>query len=148
MINIQLLTVLLRAAGTGLLLLALAHIPIARHLKWREEAASLSPVNEAIFHVHAIFIGIILVMMGLPSLVEPSVFIERSRAGAWMSWSFAGFWLIRLHFQWFVYPAHLWRGKRLETVLHVVFTLIWAALTAIFSLCGIQQAGWIGSLDG
>ena len=32
--------------------------------------------------------------------------------------------------------------------LHVVFTLIWVALTAVFSVCGMRQAGWIGSLDG
>lgn len=148
MTEIEMLTLLLRAAGAGLLSLALVHIPIGRHLKWREDAASLSPANEAIFHVHAIFICIVLVMMGLPCLLEPSVFVERSRAGAWMSWSFAGFWLIRLHFQWFVYPAHLWKGKRLETGLHCGFTLVWAALTAVFGVCGLRQSGWVGSLAG
>ena len=60
------LTILLRVAGAGLILLAGLHLPIGRHLKWREEAARLSPVNASIFHVHTFFICFVLVMMGLP----------------------------------------------------------------------------------
>ena len=37
------LTILLRVAGTGLILLAGLHVPIGRHLKWREEGARLGP---------------------------------------------------------------------------------------------------------
>ena len=140
---IELLTVALRVAGAGLILLALLHVPIGRHLQWREDAARLTPVNASIFHVHAFFICLILVIMGLPCLLDPRVFLEPTRAGAWLSWSFAGFWAIRLYCQWFVYEADLWRNKRLETVLHGSFTFLWAALTALFTACGLSQAGWI-----
>jgi hypothetical protein len=34
----ELLTILLRIAGLGLIVLSVAHIPIGRHLKWSEEA--------------------------------------------------------------------------------------------------------------
>jgi hypothetical protein len=51
---IDALTLLLRIAGSGLILLALVHIPIGRHLKWREDAARLTPVNASIFRVHTL----------------------------------------------------------------------------------------------
>ncbi len=135
--------VLLRVAGAGLILLAVLHVPIARVLKWREDAARMSPANAAIFHVHAFFICLVLVIMGMPCLVNPEIFVEPTAAGAWLAWSFAGFWGARLYFQWFVYAPELWRGKRLETWLHAWFTLVWAGLTTVFALCGMLQAGWL-----
>lgn len=140
---IETLTILLRVAGAGLILLAGLHVPIGRRLKWREEGARLSPVNASIFHVHTFFICLVLVMMGLPCLLEPSVFLDDSRAGTWMAWSFSIFWTTRLFFQWFVYPRELWRGKRLETIVHAWFTIVWTSLAALFAACGAWQAGWL-----
>lgn len=140
----ELLILALRITGIGLILLAFAHIPIGRRLGWREDASKLSPVNAAIFHVHTFFICLVLVLMGVPCLLDPNIFLVATRAGAWISWSFAAFWAIRLYCQWFVYGPELWRGKPLETFLHGVFTLIWSGLTAIFTACGLWQLGWIG----
>lgn len=139
---IETLSILLRLAGAGLILLAGLHIPIGRHLKWREDASRLMPANAAIFRVHNFFICVVLVMMGLPCVIEPRIFLDSSRAGVWLAWSFAAFWAIRLYCQWFVYPAELWRGKRTETILHWWFMMFWAGLTALFAACGISQAGW------
>lgn len=140
---IEMLPLLLRIAGAGLILLALVHVPISRKLMWREHAARMSPENAAIFHVHAFFICVALVMMGLPSLIDPAVFLEKSRAAAWASWSICGFWLLRLYCQWFVYGSDLWRGKRLETFMHFWFTGVWLALVLVFGACGALQAGWL-----
>lgn len=136
------LTLLLRMAGLGLILLAILHAPIGKQLKWVEDARRLTPVNASIFHVHTFFICVVLVMMGLPCLLEPDIFLKPTRAGLWFTWSISAFWAIRLYFQWFVYPPDLWRGKRLETFVHVWFTLVWAALSALFGICGMLQTGW------
>jgi hypothetical protein len=140
---IETLTFLLRVAGSGLILLAALHVPIGRHLKWREQALLLSPVNASIFRVHAFFICFVLVMMGLPCMVDPSVFLEASHASAWMAWSFAVFWAIRLFVQWFVYPRDLWRGKKMETIVHAWVTVVWLSLAVLFAVCGMRQAGWL-----
>ncbi len=137
------LPLLLRIAGAGLILLAVVHVPISRKLMWREHAARMSAENAAIFHVHAFFICVVLVMMGLPGLIEPAVFLEKSRAAAWASWSICGFWLLRLYCQWFVYGSNLWRGKRFETFMHFWFTGVWLALVLVFGACGVLQAGWL-----
>lgn len=143
---IETLTLLLRIAGAGLLLLALLHIPIGKQLNWREDAQQLTPMNAAVFHVHTFFICVVLVMMGLPCLLDPGIFLDKSRAGAWLAWAVAGFWALRLYFQWFVYQPDLWRGKRLETAIHFWFTLVWAGLAALFGLCGLRQVGWVTNL--
>jgi hypothetical protein len=140
---IEALTTAVRIAGMILIVLAGSHLPIARHLKWREESRRLSPANEAIFHVHTFFICFVLVMMGLPCLLDPSILLEKSHAGAWLAWSFAAFWTTRLVVQWFVFPAKLWRGKRMETFVHIYFSILWMALSALFIICGVWQAGWI-----
>lgn len=142
---IEILSLLLRIAGAGLILLAILHVPIGKQLKWGQDVKRLTPVNASIFHVHTFFICLVLVMMGLPSLVDPKIFLEKSRAGNWLAWSIASFWAIRLYFQWFVYQADLWRGKRLETAVHWWFTFVWLGLATLFTACGMWQAGWLVS---
>lgn len=137
-----LLTMLLRTAGVGLIGLAIAHVFIGRHLRWREDAERLTPVNREVFHVHTLFICLVLVLMGLPCLLDPVVFLDASRAGRWLAWSCAAFWGARLYCQWFVYETALWRGKPFETFIHWLFSLIWFALTALFALCAGWQHGW------
>jgi len=137
------LIILLRVAGAGLILLAALHRPFGRHLRWREDATRLSPINASIFRVHSFFICFILVMMGLPCLLEPPVFLEKSGAGAWLAWSFSAFWTTRLFCQWFVYPKNLWRGKRFETIVHALFTILWLFLAVLFAACAMWQRAWL-----
>jgi hypothetical protein len=49
----------------------------------------------------------VLVLMGLPCLLDPVVFLEKSRAAKWTTWSFSAFWFTRLYVQWFVYEVDL-----------------------------------------
>ena len=139
----DLLSPALRVAGAGLILLALLHVAIGRRLRWREDAARMSAVNEDVFHVHGFFICVTLVAMGLPCLIEPAALLEKSRAAAWGAWSLAAFWTLRLWCQWFVYRRELWRGKPFETAMHAAFTVVWICLTTIFALCGAWQCGWL-----
>jgi hypothetical protein len=137
------LTFLLRIAGAGLILLAALHVPIGRHLKWNEDIRQLSLINASIFRVHTFFICFMLVMMGLPCLLNPWVFLEGSVASGWIAWSFSAFWLTRLFVQWFVYPTKLWRGKKFETVIHAFFSIFWLFLTVVFAACAISQKPWL-----
>jgi hypothetical protein len=137
----EILSVLLRLAGAGLILLALLHIPIGRILKWKEEGRKLSPENEQIFHVHTFFVCLSVVLMALPCLFMPSVFLERSEAGIWLAGSLSAFWAVRLYFQFFVYRSDLWRGKMRETLIHWWFAMVWFALAALFATCAAFQIG-------
>jgi hypothetical protein len=138
---IELLPPLLRIAGAGMIVLALAHIQMSRVLRWREDAALMPLSSESVFHVHTFFVCATLVLMGLPAVLAPHVFIERTAAGTWLAWSFSVFWSLRLIVQWFVFPRALWRGKVLETRMHYMFTVVWLGLTTLFAVCGLVQSG-------
>ena len=140
---IELFPLLLRLAGAGLLALALLHVPIARRLKWREEAARMSELNAAVFHVHTFFICGVLVAMGLPALLDPPVFLEPSRAARWGCWSLTVFWGLRLACQWGVYRPVWWRGRPFETAMHWFFTGVWTFLALLFGACACVQEGWL-----
>lgn len=139
----DLLSTMLRVAGVGLFLLALVHVPVARHFKWREDAERLSRVNASIFRIHAFFICLALVGLGLPCLIEPTVFLEGSRASQWLAWSTSILWVIRLVWQWVMFPSDLWRGQPLRIMAHVWLTIVWAFLALLFAACGAYQAGWL-----
>ena len=139
----EILTILLRLAGCGLILLAFLHIPIGKVLKWREDGRKMSAENEQIFHVHTFFICLTIILMGLPCIVMPSIFLEPSPAGMWLAFSLSAFWTIRLYFQFFIYRAELWRGKRSETLIHWWFALVWFSLATLFAACGAHQLGWL-----
>jgi hypothetical protein len=135
------LSPLLRFAGAGLILLALTHIPMSKRLRWREEAARMSLSSASVFHVHTLFVCAVLVLMGLPALLAPDIFLDPTRAGRWIAWSYAAFFALRLFAQWFVFPRALWRGKPFETQMHLVFTMIWLGLVVLFVACGMMQLG-------
>ena len=71
----------------------------------------------------------ILVLFWAPALTTPSPLGVPITAGL------AIFWGVRLYCQWFVYDRVLWRGKPFETAVHIVFSLCWIYLTALFALC-------------
>ena len=103
----------------------------------------MTEVNASVFHAHAFFICVVLLGMGLPALVEPTVFTTPSRAALWGCGFLTAFWALRLVAQWTHYRPSWWRGKRFETAMHWLFTGVWLFLTVLFAACTAVQAGWI-----
>lgn len=54
--------------------------------------------------------------------------------GKKISFGLAIFWGIRLVVQFFGYSSQTWKGKKFETVIHILFSMIWIYLTVIFTL--------------
>ncbi len=131
----------LRIAGALQIALALAHLLFPRRFNWTEELARLSPLNRQIFHVHTLFICVVLVMIGALSLLAPAALLEPTALSRLVLTGFALFWALRLYCQWFVYDRALWRGRRFETVVHAVCTLLWLYLTAVYVGVRLSQ-GW------
>ncbi|WP_291728391.1 hypothetical protein [Bernardetia sp.] len=42
------------------------------------------------------------------------------------------FWLLRLYVQFFGYSSELWRKKRFETSIHIIFAILWTYISSIF----------------
>src|SRR3954447_25971110 len=116
------LTVLLRVCGSFLLGLFVLNFFVPKRFNWAEELPRLSLLNRRIMQVHAIFIAMILLMMGLLLVTMPQELLAPRPLSRAVTAGLAAFWAVRLWMQWFLYDAVLWRGKRFETFMHFAFS--------------------------
>jgi len=129
----MLLINLLRISGVALLILFAMNFFLPRQFKWREELPRLSLINRRIFQVHAVFIAMILLMMGTLLIALPGALLKPDALARAVLIGFITFWGARLLFQLFFYDAELWRGKPFETLMHVAFSGLWLFLTSTFA---------------
>jgi hypothetical protein len=121
----------LRVVGALMMLLAASHLGMPRHFRWHEELAGVSLLTRQVFWVHTWFVCIVLLMMGGLSLFATESLLEHTRLGRLVLGGFAVFWLARLFCQWFVFDPSLWRGHRMNTAVHAVFTVLWSYFAAV-----------------
>jgi hypothetical protein len=136
-----LLITLLRLGGIALIGLFVLNFFVPKKFKWAEELPRLSLLNRRIFQVHAIFIALILLMMGLLLVTLPHALIAPTPLARAVCGGLAAFWLVRLWMQWFLYDAELWRGKTFETAMHFAFTGLWIFLSATLSAALVHSLG-------
>ena len=126
----------LRAIGFLLVVLALLHVGFKRYFGWRREFAAVSLINRQMMYVHTFFVAFTVLLMGVLCLTSAAE-LTSTPLGRKVALGCGLFWLARLLVQFFGYSAELWRGKRFETVVHVVFAAFWTYLSAVFLLVGI-----------
>lgn len=114
-----------------LIMLSLIHIIFPRYFKWKQELNSLSIMNRQMMVVHTFFIALVVFLTGLLCLSSSNELITTS-LGKKISLGLGVFWVIRLFTQFFGYSAVLWKGKAFETTVHILFSLLWIYLSAIF----------------
>ncbi len=129
---------LLQILGIVLILLALLHVIFPRYFRWKEELAGLSLINREIMGVHTFFIALTVVLMGL-LLVSSAELLTTTLLGRRICAGMALFWGLRLICQFFWYSSENWKGKPFETVMHILFTLLWLTLTVVFALAARQH---------
>lgn len=124
----------------GALLVALAglHAGFARYFDWRREFAVVSLLNRQMMYVHTFFIALAVGLMGLLCLTSAAELVG-TPLGRRVALGLGAFWLARLLIQFFGYSPTLWRGKRFETIIHVLFALLWAYVSAVFLLVGLGK---------
>lgn len=133
------LLVHLRIVGVLLWLVAALNLALPRRFHWKEELAKVSLLTRQIFHVHAFFILLTIVLMGTLVAVYPQTLLEPSPLARLVLIGLTIFWGTRLVFQWFVYDRRLWRGQTFNTVVHFVFTIVWTYFTGTFAWALWQQ---------
>jgi len=121
----------LKFIGALLVVLALLHAGFAWYFDWRREFAVVSLINRQMMYVHTFFIALAVLLMGLLCLTSAAELMG-TPLGRRVALGLGLFWLARLLIQFFGYSATLWRGKRFETIVHVVFSLLWAYVSGIF----------------
>lgn len=127
----------LKLIGFLLVILALLHAAFARYFNWRTDFAPVSLINRQMMYVHTFFIAFTVFLMGLLCLTSAPE-LAGTPLGHKLALGCGVFWLARLLAQFFGYSALLWRGKRFETFVHVVFSALWVYLSAVFLLVGLS----------
>lgn len=117
----------------GYLLVGLSagHLFFPTYFKWARELKNLQLINRQMMYVHTFFIGLTVLLMGMLCLTAAKDLTENP-FGRKISLGLGIFWTWRLIFQFFVYSAELWKGKKFETVVHVLFSFLWFYLSAVF----------------
>jgi len=123
----------LKVAGYLLLLLSIIHVVFPKYFKWAQEFNAISLINKQMMYVHTFFIALIVFLTGVLCLTSAAELLTTG-LGKRIALGLGIFWLFRLVVQFFGYSSILWRGKRFETVVHIVFSMLWTYLSTIFLL--------------
>jgi hypothetical protein len=121
----------LKIIGTLLIALAITHAFFPKYFNWKKELKPLSLINREMMIVHTFFVAFTVFLMGILCLSSYTELIE-TNIGKKISLGFGIFWSIRLIIQFFGYSKALWKGKTLETVMHIIFSLLWIYLSVVF----------------
>lgn len=117
--------------GVLLIVLSLVHAIFPKYFNWDKELRSLSLINRQVMYVHTFFIALVVFLIGLLCLTSSTELINTA-LGKKVSLGFGVFWSIRLVVQFFGYSTKLWRGKMFETIVHILFSMLWAYLSTVF----------------
>lgn len=123
----------LKIIGCCLIVLGLVHAIFPKQFNWKQELSSLSVMNREMMYVHTFFIAFTLLLVGVLCLTSSADLIDTS-LGKHISLGLGIFWIIRLYVQFFVYSSVTWKGKPFETIVHILFCIFWAYLSAVFIL--------------
>ena len=121
----------IKIIGFLLIALALVHIIFPKYFNWGKELKFLSLINRQMMTVHTFFIAFTVFLMSLLCLTSTNELIE-TNLGKKISLGLGVFWTIRLFIQLFVYSSDLWKGKKFETVIHILFSIFWIYFSSIF----------------
>jgi hypothetical protein len=121
----------LKIIGLSLILLALLHAVFPRYFSWREELASLNLINRQVMYVHTFFIALVLLLMGLLCITSAGDIVT-TPLGNRIALGFSIFWVARLLIQFFGYSSELWKGKKLGTTIHIIFSIMWTYFSVVF----------------
>lgn len=127
----------IKLIGVLLILLALIHIAFPWYFKWKTELKSLSLINRQMMIIHTFFIALVVFLIGLLCLLSYSEIIE-TELGKTISIGIGIFWASRLFVQFFGYSSVLWKGKKFETLVHIVFSILWIYLSTVFFSVGLK----------
>ena len=127
------MTLLIQLIGCGLVILAIIHAVFPKVFEWKHELPRLSLVNQQLMTVYTFFIALTVFLMGLLCFSSAELLLH-TELGKKILFGLSFFWFVRLITQLFWYSPKLWRGKYLEMLVHIVFILLWSAVTVIFAL--------------
>jgi hypothetical protein len=131
-VNPDFLLLNLRIVGLMMVALVVVNLLVPKQFHWREEMARLSLLNRQIFQIHSVFLTLVLGMFAALLLLYGRDLLEPTRLARAILIGLTIFWTLRMLMQWFFYSPEVWRGDRLKTIMHGVFSVMWIYVTSVF----------------
>ena len=128
----------LKIVGWLLIALSLMHIVIPRYFNWKEELAPLTVISRQILYVHTFFIAFVVLLMAVLCVGYAHDLVSTS-LGKVICIGLFIFWATRFIFQFFVYSSKVWKGKKFETVMHILFSFLWTYLSVVFLFAALNN---------
>jgi hypothetical protein len=118
---------------------AVLNLNLVRILDWHEDIERLSPLVRQVFHIHAFFVSLTLLIFATLTWRFADVMATGSeRTAAWLAGAIALFWGIRTAMQWFYYSPSHWRGRPGRTVIHWTLTFVYGAMTLVYVVAAMR----------
>lgn len=136
LLYLQKMEINLKISGLLLIILALLHIGFPKYFDWKTELKSLTLLTRQVMYVHTFFIALVVLLMGVLCFTSATELIV-SKLGNKILIGFGFFWFCRLVIQIFGYSSKLWKGKKLETSIHILFLFLWTYLSVLYLYLGI-----------
>jgi len=135
----ELLTLALLLAALGQACIAIINLALVPILGWKSDLERMPLLIREVFHVHAWFITITLLIFATLTFR----FAGEIAAGAapihhWLACGIGGFWAIRAVLQMTYYSGSHWRGIRSRTVVHVILLLVYSGFAAVYLTAGLR----------
>jgi hypothetical protein len=121
----------LQAAGVLQLIVAAANFILPTILRYEENLSHVSRIIRQIFHVHALYIVIVLTGLGLACLCLPHELLGPGLLGRCLCGYLTFFWGLRVLIQFFYYDRATCADHPFG---HFFFRTVFLTLTAIFAL--------------
>ena len=129
----------LRAVGAAMLVLAALYPIYPRRFRWAEQLQRVELLTRQVFWVHIGFIVLLLVLQSVLLVGFPRVLLAPDGAATALLVGMLVFWLYRLVAQLFVYDSALWRNDPTHLLVHVLFTALWIAISAVLGWALVVQ---------
>ena len=121
----------LKLIGILLVLLSFVHVIFPRYFNWKEELKDLSIINREMMKIHTFFVALVVFGFGLLNIFCTDDLLN-TPLGKKLSIFLGVFWGIRAIIQFFGYSSENWKGKKFETVVHILFSIFWVYITVIY----------------
>lgn len=121
----------LHAIGIIFIVLAIVHIIFPRRFEWKAELSKLTLINRQIMHVHTFFIALFVLLNGLLFVLYNKELTQPAPLQRGILWGLLIFWSVRGLVQHFFFSSELWRGKKFETFVHILFSAFWIYVVVI-----------------
>lgn len=127
-------------AAVGQFAIALLNLSLVRIMGWREDLARLPLLVRQVFHVHAWFVSITLVIFSaLTWRFAHEIAAGLAPVYRWIACAIGLFWSVRAIIQVIYYSSSHWRGIRSRTIAHLVLLLVYAGWAALYLTAGLRR---------